>query len=130
MPQRRILIPAPIQIRDPDSGQPVAGPGGLLDFASFVAKLWSNPLWNESWKHGLAQQSIARALKEAIDKDEKVLVIAEEDWEFLATAAKAPRSAVLVAGIGMQIVPGIGYLPSVAGQIVAMQVAIIDAEAI
>lgn len=128
MPQRRIVIPAPIQLVDPGSGQPGAGPHGMLDFAGFIAKLWSNPLWNESWKHGLAQQSISRALKEAIAKNEEVLILAEEDWEFLVAAAKNPRSAMLIIDVGMQIMPGIGYLPSVAGQIVPMQLAIINAE--
>lgn len=87
-------------------------------------------MWNESWKHGSAQLSISRAMKEAATKDEKVLIIAEEDWQFLVEAAKTPRSAVLVNGVGMQVMPGIGYLPSVAGQIVPMQLAIINAESI
>lgn len=128
MPQRKITIPSPIQFLDPETDQPAQGPQSLLDFASFVSKLWANPLWNESWRHGMAQRSIASALKAAPAAGESTLLIAGEDWEFLATAAKNPRTSVLIAGMGMQIVPGIGYLPSVAGQLVPMQLAIIDAE--
>jgi hypothetical protein len=130
MPQRKITIPSPIQIIDPESGQSVPAPQGVLDFQAFLTKLFSNPLWNESWKHGMAQQSISRALKEATAKNEPTLMVAEEDWEFLATAAKNPRTAVLIAGAGMQVISGFGYLPSVAGQIVPMQLAVINAEVV
>jgi hypothetical protein len=130
MPQRKIVFPEPVQIRDPDSGQALTGPEGLLDFASFLRKLFTNPLWNESWKQGMAQRSIAQAVKEAVAGKASTLLIAEEDWEFLVTAAKTPRTAVLVAGMGMQIIPGFGYLPSIAGQLVPMQLAIINAEAV
>lgn len=128
MPQRKIVLPEPVQIVDPDTDKPLPGPEGLLDFPNFLKKVFSNPLWNESWKHGLAQRSIAQAVKDAVSKKEPAFVIAEEDWEFLSTAVKAPRSAMLLAGVGMQVVPGFGYLPTVAGQIIPLQLAIINAE--
>jgi hypothetical protein len=130
MPQRKIIIPAPIQIVDPESGQQIPAPQGILDFASFLTKLFTNPLWNESWKHGLAQQSIMRSFKETSAKNEASFLLAEDDWEFLSTAAKTPRTSVLIAGAGMQVIAGFGFLPSVAGQIVPMQLAVINAESV
>ena len=130
MPQRKIVFPESVQLLDPDSGQPLAGPEGLLDFTSFLRKLFNNPLWNESWKQGMAQRSIAQAVKEAIAEKRPAVLIAEEDWEFLATAAKTPRSAVFVAGMGMQVISGFGYHPAVAGQLIPMQLAIINAEVV
>lgn len=124
MPQRKITFPAAVQLVDPERGQPIEGPEGTLTFENFIAKLFANPLWNESWKHGMAQQSIARALKEGVGS----IVIAEEDWDYLSAAAKNPRTVLFVAGAGMQIQPGLGYHPSIAGQVVPMQLAIINAE--
>ena len=123
MPQRKIIIPDPIDFVDPENGQLIAG--ARLDFATFVSKLWGNPLWNESWKHGMAQQSILSALKAAIAANETSFFIAGEDWDYLVTAAKTPRTIV-----NGQVVNGLGYMPNVAGQLVAMQLAIINAEAV
>jgi hypothetical protein len=130
MPQRRIPILGPIELVDPDTGQPAQGPQAVLDFKGFLQKLFANPLWNESWKHGLAQQSISNALQMAMAKNEPCFVIADEDWEFLNAAAKHPRTTAFVVGAGLQVISGLGYHPSVAGQIVPMQLAVINAETI
>ena len=125
MPQRLIIIPAPIAFVDPETQIPVQGPQSKLDFAGFLAKLWTNPMWNESWQHGLAQRSIATAFKAASAAGEGSFLIAGEDWELLAMAAKTPRT--VAAG---QIVPGIGYMPAFASQVLPMQLAIINAEVV
>lgn len=128
--QRKIKIIDPIHLTNPGTGLHETGPNSVLGFGDFLAKIYCHPMWNDSWKHGLAQRSISRAYKEAVDGGATAFIIADEDWQFLVEAAKNPRTAILIAGAGMQIVPGIGYLPNMAAQILPMQLAVIEAEEI
>jgi len=123
MPQKKITILPPIRFVDPTTGLPVEHDEGLLTFEAFMAKLNSNPLWAESWQASMAQRSIGEALKSA----KTHLVIAEEDWKFLETAAKTPRTMIIGPG-GSGVIAGLGFHPSLAGQVVPMQLAIIEAE--
>lgn len=126
MPQKKIVIPPPIHLLHPETGAPVEGPEGLFDFGSFLNKLNSNPLWVESWQAGMAQRSIGAAFTSA---KEGHFVISEEDWKFLETAAKNPRMMLLGAGQSA-VIPGLGIHPSLAGQVIPFQLAIINAETV
>jgi len=123
MPQKKITIPPAIQLIDPNTGVPVEPPTGTLDFQTFILKLFGNPLWVESALAAVAQRSINAALATA----DGHLTISEEDWKFLEAAAKNPRLMVMGAG-GSQVIPGLGFHPSLAGQVVPFQLAIINAE--
>ena len=125
MPQKKITILAPIKFTDPSTGAPIETPDGLLDFASFMAKLNANPLWAETWQAASAQRSINAAMKDANGH----LTISEEDWKFLETAAKQPRTMVM-SQQGSGVIPGLGFHPSLAGQVVPFQLAIINAETV
>lgn len=130
MPQKKIVIPPPIYFKDPTTGERVDGPEGVLSFADFIRKLHSNPLWAESLQAAMAQRSINSAMEEASKvNDSAHILISEEDWKFLETAARNPRTMVFGAG-GSGTIPGLGYHPSLAGQIVAFQLAVINAETI
>lgn len=126
MPQKKITIPAPIHFTDPATGAPIDSPDGTLDFAAFMAKLNSNPLWSETWQAGMAQRSINEALKTANGH----LTISEEDWKFLEQAAKQPRTMIFGMGGQSGVIPGLGFHPSLSGQIVPFQLAIINAETV
>ena len=104
----------------------VEGPDGLLDFGTFLNKLNANPLWAETWQAGMAQRSIGTAFASA---KEGHFVISEEDWKFLETAAKNPRM-MLFGGGQTAVIPGLGLHPSLAGQVVVYQLAIINAETV
>jgi hypothetical protein len=125
MPQKKITIPAPIKFVDPSSGEPLESPDATLAFAAFIAKLNSNPLWAETFQAALAQRSISAALATANGH----LTISEEDWKFLETAARTPKT-MIVSPQGSGVVPGLGFHPSLAGQVVPFQLAIINAETV
>jgi hypothetical protein len=125
MPQKKITIPAPIQFTDPASGALIETPDGTLDFAAFIGKLQANPLWAETWQAAVAQRAINAAMKDANGH----LTISEEDWKFLETAAKQPRTMVM-SQQGSGVIPGLGFHPSLSGQVVPFQLAIINAETI
>jgi hypothetical protein len=125
MPQKKIIIPAPIQFIDPTTGAPSDSPDGKLDFATFIAKLNTNPLWAETFQAAMAQRSISAAMSTANGH----LTISEEDWKFLETAAKTPRTMFLGPN-GSGVITGLGYHPGLAGQIVPFQLAIINAETV
>ena len=125
MPQKKIVIPPPISFTDPITGAPVQAPDGQLDFPGFLARLNTNPLWAESWQAAMAQRSINAAMKEANGH----LTISEEDWKFLEAAAKNPRTMVNGPG-GTAVITGLGFVPSLSGQIVPFQLAIINAETV
>jgi hypothetical protein len=130
MPQKKIVIPPPISFRNPANGEPVEGPDGVLTFADFIGKLNSNPLWAETFQAAMAQRSINAALEaSAKTTDSAHLLISEEDWKFLETAAKNPRTMIFGPG-GSGVVPGLGFHPSLAGQIVPFQLSIINAETV
>ena len=125
MPQKKIVIPPPIQFIEPSTGAVLEGDDNKLSFDGFVARLNSNPMWGESWQAGMAQRSIAQAMKTANGH----LMISEEDWKFLETAAKNPRTMLMGPG-GSGVVPGLGFHPALSGQIVPFQLAIINAETV
>jgi hypothetical protein len=123
MPQKKITIPAPIKFVDPASGVPLEASDATLDFTVFMAKLNSNPLWAETFQAAMAQRSITAALATANGH----LTISEEDWKFLEMAAKNPKTMIMT-GSGSGVIPGLGFHPSLAGQVVPFQLAIINAE--
>jgi hypothetical protein len=125
MPQKKIVIPPPIQFVEPTTGEAIESPDGKLDFATFLAKINANPLWAETWQAAMAQRSISQAMKAANGH----LTISEEDWKFLETAAKNPRTMVMGPG-GSGVVPGLGFHPALSGQVVPFQLAIINAETV
>jgi hypothetical protein len=125
MPQKKITIPAPIKFVDPASGTLLEAPDATLDFAAFIGKLNSNPLWAETFQAAMAQRSITAAMATANGH----LTISEEDWKFLETAAKNPRTMIM-SGSGSGVMPGLGFHPSLAGQVVPFQLAIINAETV
>jgi hypothetical protein len=129
MPQKKIVIPPPIALRNPINGEPVEGPDGVLTFADFLGKLNSNPLWAETFQAAMAQRSITAALETATKASDAHLLISEEDWKFLESAARNPRTMIFGAG-GSGVIAGLGFHPSLAGQIVAYQLAVINAETI
>ncbi len=124
MPQKKIIIPPPIRFTNTVTGEPIALPDGELTFEAFVGKLNENPLWAESYQAALAQRSIRQAL--ATRHPDVQIVISEEDWKFLESAAKTPRT--LIPGMG--VIAGLGYTPGFASQLVVFQAAIINAETI
>jgi hypothetical protein len=124
MPQRNISIPNDVHFVDPTTGLLVEGPDGVLNFDNFLAKLFCNPLWGETWQAAMAQRSIRAA-----SRSDGFLLVSEEDWKFLETAAKNPRT-MIIGPTGTGIVPGLGFHPSLAGQVVQFQLAVINAETI
>ncbi len=129
MPLKKITIPAAIQLVDPSTGAMLPPPDGILTFEAFLDKLMTNPLWGEHWKAAMAQQSIRAAFK-ALPDGQHDLSISEDDWVFLDTAAKQPRMTVYLAGGGATVISGLGLHPSLAGQVVPMQLAVINAETV
>ena len=125
MPQKKIVIPPPIRFIEPTTGVVLDGPENCLDFPAFMSRINSNPLWSESWQAAVAQRSIGTAMGDANGH----LVISEEDWKFLETAAKNPRTMLVGAG-GSGVIAGLGFHPALSGQIVHFQLAIINAETI
>lgn len=94
-----------------------------LTFCKFLERVFQNPLWNESWKHGQAQLAISQLAQQAEEKSEESFVVSEEDWAFLEKATKFPQTA-MASG---HTIPGFGYIPSIARQIVPLQLAVIEA---
>lgn len=125
MPLRKITIPSPVQLVDPATGAPVEPPNGLLDFRTFIVKLYGNPLWAESVLAAVAQRAIDAALATANGH----LTISEEDWKFLDAAAKNPRTMVMGAN-GSVVIAGLSFHPSLSGQVVPFQLAVINAESV
>lgn len=128
MPQRKILIPSSVSIIDP--GVPDGTNRITITFYDFLERVFNNPIWNESWKHGLAQKAIWESMEKAKsapvkkEGDTRSFVIAEEDWALLENACKFPKCI----GPGGVTVPGFGYIPVVARHIIPLQMAIIEAE--
>ena len=125
MPQKKITIPAPIKFVDPATGAVIDTPDGTFDFAAFMGKLNSNPLWAETFQAAMAQRSINAAMSTANGH----LTISEEDWKFLETAARAPKT-MIVGPNGSGVIAGLGFHPSLSGQVVPFQLAIINAETV
>lgn len=138
MPQRRIKIPSAIVFTDPNTDRPIVGDNGVLSFERFIKLLFANPMWNESWKHGMAQRSIMRALREALAMSdvEQSFLVAEEDHRMLADAAKNPKIVTFVVvdtttnTLAQSVVAGIGFSSAIAYQWLPMQLAIIEAEVV
>ena len=125
MPTRKIIFPSPVTLRDPADGSVLTGPP--VTMGDFVKKLFANPIWNESYKAARAQDSIGRAIDNAVIAKDGSFSVAEEDWQYLKAAAENPRMVVFVQGGGSQTIAGFGALPSMARQFVVFQTAIIDA---
>lgn len=124
MPKRRIQIPAAITLIDPDTGAASKDPHARLDFRAFLLRLFANPLWNESYRAMVAQAAILNAFDACTSSH---IELAEEDWYYLEQAAKLPRTASVTSG-GLHVVPGIGFTPAVAGQLVSLFQAVLQAE--
>lgn len=122
MPKRKILIQPPVRIVDPMTSEPIEGPEGALSFRDFFRKLFSNPLWNESFAAARAQDAIIRSIEEALTKKEDGFWVSEEDWKFLETCVNTPRFYA-----NGQVLAGIGYHPAIARQILPFMTAVIDA---
>ena len=118
MQMRKIKIPPPVDIID--GGKAVQA----VTFKDFLERVFTNPMWMETWKHGRAQLSITQSFDQAVERSEDFFVVSEEDWNFLDTAAKAPLSA----GPSGAVIKGFGYLPQFARYIVPLTNAIIEAE--
>lgn len=116
---RKISIPSPVDILD-ESGKPVQA----VAFRSFLERVFTNPVWLESWKHGRAQLAITQAVDQAVERGESFFVITGEDWLILESAVKTPSSALGNGGV----IKGFGYLPQYARYIVPLTAAILDAE--
>ncbi len=115
MPIRKIKIPPPLDIQFVDRP---------MEFSHFVELLFNNPLWNEGYKRAIAQATIAKALKTALESGEKTLLLAEEDWTLLKQAVESPKTAV---GVN-QVEIGYGTNPSAVRHLVPFMEAILDAE--
>ena len=116
----KITIPQPVEILD--NGKVAL----TVRFQDFLERVFMNPVWMESWKHGRAQLAITQALEQAIERSEAAFVVTEEDFKILDGAVKMPAS-VLASGA---VIKGFGYLPQYARYIVPLSNAVIEAEQI
>lgn len=116
----KITIPRPVDILD--NGKVAL----TIRFRDFLERVFMNPVWMESWKHGRAQLAITQALEQAVERGEDTFIVAEEDFKILDGAVKTPAS-VLASGA---VIKGFGYLPQYARYIVPLSNAVIDAEQI
>jgi hypothetical protein len=133
MSRRWIEFPDEVKFYDPFSKKPIMVRGeddsekqDTLNFKSFMNALMSNPLWNEGYAQGSAQESIMSAFEEAWEK-EPGFWVADEDFKFLEICAKTPKQLIIVNGQGMEV-KGFGRHPTMARQYVPMQEAIIRAK--
>jgi hypothetical protein len=131
MPKKWIEFPTPVTFYDPDTREVIkvkeTGKNDVMNFGEFLKVLMANPLWNEGYKQGQAQDSILRSYDEASAKNESGMWVAEEDHAFLDTAAKNPRT-LLVSQMGPQVLNGFGRVPAMARQYLPFQDAIIRAK--
>jgi hypothetical protein len=102
MPIRYVIVPTPIDIVHPFTGQTLGA--APMTFAGFVReRLFCNPLWSASRRAIRASDAIDRALGSA----NRVLGLAEEDWQLLLRAVEEPifqpfeTSAILQKGFGL-----------------------------
>jgi len=121
VPQKRITFPAPIAVIHPLTGTKT---DQVITFRSFIEQVFQNPIWNGSYQSARAQRSISDAAQSAEEKKETTFVISEEDWKILEQAVRDPK----IAMANGEVVPGFGYQPTFARQILPMQEAVIQAE--
>jgi len=97
-----------------------------LDFKGFMNILMSNPIWNEGYAQGAAQESIMCAFEEAWGK-ETGFWVSDEDHKYLDICAKTPQQILIINGQGITV-KGFGRHPTMARQYVPMQESIIRAK--
>jgi hypothetical protein len=114
----KITIPKPVDIFD--NGKVVLS----ISFHDFLERVFTNPVWMESWKSGRAQLAITQSFDQAVERGEGFFVLTEEDWKVLDGAVKTPLSARQDGGV----LKGFGYLPQYTRYVVPLSNAIIDAE--
>ncbi len=120
MPQRKIKILPPIEIKDPLTGVSA----GELTFQQFMERVYNHPLWNEGIKAAKAQLAIRNALSTAIAEGKHDVVIAEEDWAFAHRAVEQPKTSLADGST----VAGLGFIPSAAAIVLPYMLAIAEAE--
>ena len=114
MPIRYITVPSPVTLVDPMTGEALKSPTGgdaeAITFDDIIVRLMQNPMWGESYHNIKAQHEIMQAMS----KKEPVLMLGEDDWQRLKSAAEFPK-------------PNIGYNPVLVHQLLPLLSAIIDA---
>jgi len=133
MSRRWIEFPDAVKFYDPFTKKPVmekqedgTEKQAELDFKGFMNILMSNPIWNEGYKQGSAQDSIMSAFEEAWEKAPGFWV-SDEDFKFLEPCATNPQQVIIVGGQG-HTVKGFGRHPTMARQYVPMQESVIRAK--
>jgi hypothetical protein len=133
MARRWIEFPETLKFYDPFSKKPfmVKDENGNekqdeLTFKGFMNVLMSNPLWNEGYTQGSAQESIMGAFEEAWEK-EPGFWVSDEDYKYLEICAKTPKQVIIAGGQGHEV-RGFGRHPTMARQYVPMQESIIRAK--
>ena len=127
MPNRFIIIPEPVVLRDPVSKEEFKteeGASQRWDFKTILNKLMNNPKWGESYANMRAQESIEDAFENAKDG---VMVVAEEDWNKLKDAVETPRFQIN-SPMGVQVVGGFGIRPDVSRQLLPLLKPIVEAK--
>lgn len=122
MAHRRIDIPADIEFVDNETEEPIKD--GKLSFWQFLDRVFGNPGWNESYKHGMAMAAIRKAARRARRDGDSAFLVADGDYELLKGFVENPK--YLIPGTST-LIPGFGYQPMFADQIVPFQLVIIDA---
>lgn len=113
----------PIMVKDPETGEEKQD---TLDFKQFMDSMMSNPVWNEGYAQGSAQEAIMTDFEAAWEKDTGFWV-SDEDFKFLEPCAKNPQQVIIVGGQA-HTVKGFGRHPTMARQYVSMQEAVIRAK--
>lgn len=126
MPQRYIKVPSPIQLVDPEKGEPLKDDEGKpqkpVDLKVMIQKLLHNPVWTESYPNVRS----ADAITKAVAAGNGVVVLAEDDWKKLEAAVQNPKSVIVMGG-SPQVVGGFGYHPIITPQILPLLDAIVNA---
>lgn len=128
MPNRYIVLPEAIVLRDPLTKEEFKSPDGkpeVWDFKTILNRLMGNPKWGESYANMRSQEAIEDAFENAKDG---IVQIAEEDWNKLKDAAENPRyqhNGVM----GAQVIGGLGIRPDVVRQLLPLLRPIVEAKA-
>ena len=122
MSHRRINVPDTLDLIDPETELPMKD--GTLTFWQFLDRVFGNPGWNETYKHGMAMAAIRKAARRARRDGDSAFLVTDADFELLKGFVENPKYLFAATGT---VVIGFGFAPGFADQILPFQLTIIDA---
>lgn len=106
---RRIAVPQPITLLNPETGEVLPAPDDLpqpIPFALFIRRALRHPAWAKTLDRVRSNMAIASALGVAPAAFEQpALVISDEDWRTLCDAIKEPAPMNFHPAVLPQLLP-------------------------